>query len=179
MSARTLGGTLGLGVAALVAVFTWRTLRSDEASSDEAVRPAHAADRTAPSIRSIRSPGSPALPALPAPPAAPALPPHAAVDPHDAAFTDEPRDAAWASTTEYTLRERFRTLRGGRLAEAACRTRQCRLILVGSREQIGRTISELAGAHGLHGWATAVELLAPESHADGTVALRVYAQFSR
>jgi hypothetical protein len=166
MSARMCGGIMGIGLAALVAVFLWRTLRSDEASSGAAVQPAHAADLTAPSAPS-------STPATPATSRAPAIAPRAA------AFVDEPRDARWASATERTLRERFRTVRGARLSDTECRTRQCRLVVIGSRDQIGHTIAELGGAHGLHGLAIALELAPPESHADGSVTLRAYAQFSR
>ena len=74
---------------------------------------------------------------------------------------------------------RFAALRGARLADAECRTRQCRLVLVGSRDQLGRTISELAGAHGLHGYARDVALAPPEPRSDGAYAMRAYAQFSR
>jgi hypothetical protein len=53
------------------------------------------------------------------------------------------------------------------------------MIVVGSRAEIGRTIAELGGAHGLHGYASAVVLSPPEVHADGNLALRAYARFSR
>lgn len=166
MSGRVLAG---VALVALVAVVLWRTLRSHEASSDAAVRPTPAADRTPPSSAAGSS-------TVPAPPA---LPPQVPGDPREISFRDEPRDAAWADVTEHALRERFRTVRGGQLTEAACRTQQCRLVIAGSRAQIARTIADLGGAHGLHSLAASIELEVPEPRPDGNLTLRAYAQFSR
>lgn len=113
------------------------------------------------------------------PPSPPALPSPATSDPRDAAFTSEPREAAWAAPTERELRARFQAVRGGKLADLECRTRQCRAVITGNEAELGHTIAELSGSHGLHGYADKVVLAAPDARPDGSFALRAFIQFRR
>lgn len=170
MSARALGG---VAIAVILGGVAWSVLRcADEHTSAAPVRPPGAADIAA-QPAPPRSPGPAAAPPAASPPALPAI------NPQDDAFDREPRDPAWAGGTERALRVRFAAIRGGRLADTECRTRQCRLVIVGTRDQIARTIRELAGAHGLHAAAADIALAAPEARSDGTFAMRAYALFSR
>ena len=70
-------------------------------------------------------------------------------------------------------------MRGARLDGAECRHTQCQLTVVGTEGDVGRTIADLEGANGLHGFARQLILTAPERRADGTLVLRAFAAFER
>jgi hypothetical protein len=183
MSARALGG---VAIAVILGGLAWSVLRrADEHTSGAPVRPPGATDvtpQTAPPLPAIdprdATRGGVNGPALPGQPPADGKSP-LLNDPREDGFAREPRDLAWAGDTERALRVRFAAIRGGRLDDTECRTRQCRLVIVGTRDQLARTIRELAGSHGLHGYAADIALAAPEARSDGAFAMRAYAQFSR
>ena len=109
----------------------------------------------------------------PVPPAGSGAPPAAATE-----FGAQARDPEWASATETEIRKRFRSMRGAKLEATECRQDQCLLTVAGSETEVGKTIAELEGPHGLHGFARNVLLTAPETR-DGKMVLRAYALFDR
>jgi len=169
MSARMLGS---LAIVAVAVGLSWCALtRHDDASSGAAVRRPRSTDLTPPT--------PPPRPAATPAPVSPAAATAEILDPREAAFTNEPREDAWASRTERELRARFQAMRGGRLAEVECRARQCRVLVAGSQAELGKTINELGGSHGLHGYADQVELTPPVERPDGSFALRAFTLFRR
>lgn len=93
-------------------------------------------------------------------------------------FAAQSRDPQWASATEAEITKRVRALRGAKLEATECRHDQCVLTVAGSEAEVGKTIAELEGPHGLHGFARNVLLTAPETR-DGKMVLRAYALFDR
>jgi len=94
-------------------------------------------------------------------------------------YATETRDAPWAAPTEATLRKRFATIRGGKLAGVTCHASVCELVIAGTKAEVGQTIADLEGARGLHDISTGQFLTAPEQKPDGSIALRIYASFAR
>lgn len=91
----------------------------------------------------------------------------------------EPRDDAWAQATEAELRQRFQRIRGAKLAATECHETQCEVTVAGSAADVGKTIADLEGDRGLHGYADTVRLTPPAKRPDGTVVLRVIVSFRR
>lgn len=94
-------------------------------------------------------------------------------------FASQTRDADWASPTETEIKKRWQQIRGGALEDVECHQSQCKLTIVGSQRDVGRSIADLEGAHGLHGFAKSLYLSGPEKKPDGTIVLRAYASFER
>jgi hypothetical protein len=176
-----------LGILALVAIaggLAWFALPSpSEAPSSPPVRPPRAATLTPPlsaGAAAARAPEATAPRIAAAPPEdAATVTPALAREPRDAGFAREPRDGAWADRTERALRGRFGQLRGGKLAQIECRARQCRIVVVGTQAELGKTIAELSGAHGLHDLGARIALSPLEARGDAGFALRAFAVFDR
>jgi hypothetical protein len=94
-------------------------------------------------------------------------------------FSEEERDAAWASQTEPELRKRWKAIRGGKLQSVECKKTQCKLVVTGPQQDLAMAIADLEGPRGLHGYAENVLLSNPTVAADGTVMLRIYVKFER
>jgi hypothetical protein len=97
----------------------------------------------------------------------------------DSKFEAETRDGDWAEETENTIQKRFEKVRGGKLEAAECRQSQCKLTISGSEGDVAKTIADLEGPRGLHGFAKNILLTAPSKKPDGTIELRAYAIFDR
>lgn len=108
--------------------------------------------------------------------ARPALPP---TQSPEATFLAQSRDPDWAPSTEGEIRKRFQKIRGAKLSETECRHSQCRIVVAGGEAEVSRTIADLEGDRGLHGFAQNLLLTAPERKPDGSLVLRVFALFDR
>lgn len=104
--------------------------------------------------------------------------PGSATPPASTEFGAQQRDADWAPATETEIKKRFRNLRGAKLQDTECRQDQCLITVAGTEAEVGKTISELEGPRGLHGYAKNIILTAPEAR-DGKLVLRAYATFDR
>jgi hypothetical protein len=180
-----------VGIAAISGGIAWFALR-DGGHREPASTP-HGEARLpapgAPGPAAIRAPAGPALgantwaqphstdpPRPELPPASPVgsgAPPAAATE-----FGAQSRDPEWAPATETEIKKRFRAMRGAKLEATECRQDQCLLTVAGSEAEVGKTIAELEGPRGLHGFARNVLLTAPETR-DGKMVLRAYALFDR
>lgn len=116
-----------------------------------------------PDLSSARG-SAPALPATPTP---------------SQEYASQTRDADWASPTEAEIKKRWLQIRGGALEDVECHQSQCKLTIVGSQRDVSRSIADLEGARGLHGFAKTIYLSGPEKKSDGTIVLRAYASFDR
>jgi hypothetical protein len=116
----------------------------------------------------------------PAPTPAPSLPRQDGVTSKtEATFAAEQRDDDWAPGVEKELVKRFANVRGAKLEDAECRHSQCRIVLAGSSSEVSRSIADLEGSRGLHGYAKNIVLTAPEKKPDGSLVLRAFAVFER
>lgn len=112
-------------------------------------------------------------PALPDKPP-PSLPADATADQK---FDAEPIDRAWASTTQIALAERLKTVSNVKGTE--CHTLQCRIVVVGTQREIGKSIELLTSDRALHSFARTITLTAPQKRDDTTIELHAFAQFDR
>lgn len=94
-------------------------------------------------------------------------------------FATETRDDDWAPGVEKELAKRFANVRGAKLEDTECRHSQCRIVLAGSASEVSRSIADLEGSRGLHGYAKNIVLTAPEKKSDGSLVLRAFAVFDR
>ena len=163
-----------VGILAMAAIVAWLLLRSgDKSAPTEPKRTGSGALTTGPKAS---SPEAPSLPSQPSGPALPELPPAPTADD---TFSEESRDAGWATKTEAELQKRWKNVRGGKLQTVECHTSYCKLVISGPEQDLAMTISDLEGPRGLHGFAENVLLTAPSTNADNTITLRVYARFDR
>lgn len=127
-----------------------------------------------PTPAKVEAPKAPELPK-------PALPPRPAGSKSAAetSFQQQARDDDWAPTAEKEIHRRFQNVRGAKLEGTECRQSQCRLTIEGTQGDVSRTIADLEGSRGLHGYAKNILLTAPEKKADGTMVLRAFATFDR
>jgi len=112
-------------------------------------------------------------PALPDKPP-PSLPADATADQK---FDAEPIDRAWASTTQIALAERLKTVSNVKATE--CHTLQCRIVVVGTQREVGKSIELLTSDRALHSFARTILLTAPTKRDDTTLELHAFAQFDR
>lgn len=164
-----------VGIAVIAGGIAWFAVRDDEGEKSAmpiSPKSPGSADLTAPS-RVVSAPTPPQLPSLD--PKHPALPRLTAAE----AFAAQPRDDDWAPSTENEIRKRFKQVRGAKLSELDCRQSQCRIVVAGTQADVSRTIADLEGDRGLHGFAQNLLLTAPERKPDGTLVLRAFAMFER
>ncbi len=135
--------------------------------------PASAPDEP-PSKVEVAAPKAPVLPPRPTLPSSPGGKSTA-----ETIFAAQERDDDWAPGAETEIKRRFIKVRGGTLENAECRQSQCKLVIAGSESEVSRTIADLEGTRGLHGYAKNLLLTAPEKKSDGSVVLRAFAMFDR
>lgn len=161
-----------VGITVILSSLAWFALRTTKRDLPNPARPGGSVPLTT-TRAPVAAPPSPTLgsdgprPELPKPPTA------------EAAFASQTRDTEWAPATEDEIRKRYRTVRGARLAEAECRQSQCRLVVAGTEDEIGRAIADLESMHGLRGFASSLLLGSPARQPDGTVELHAFALFER
>jgi hypothetical protein len=97
----------------------------------------------------------------------------------EAVFSAETRDDDWAPKVEKELAKRFAKVRGAKLEDTECRQSQCRIVVHGNPAEVSRTIADLEGTRGLHGYAKNIVLTAPEKKSDGSIVMRAFAVFER
>ena len=158
-----------VGILAIVAVVAWLVLRGDSAQPT----PAPATPPVARGSAAINAPERPTLGSDTARPELPAIGPTA-----EDTFSEEDRDAAWAPKTETEIAKRWKQVRGAKLESSECRRTQCRLVIVGTEQEVAASIADLEGPRGLHGFAENVLLTSPAKTGD-TITLRIYAKFDR
>jgi hypothetical protein len=166
-----------VGILAIVALVAWLVLREGDKSAPAAPSRTvpgsgssaltQAGAKSAPESPSLPRETGPALPAMPPTPTA------------EDTFSEEERDAAWASQTEPELKKRWKNIRGGKLESVECKKTQCKVVVTGPQQDLAMAIADLEGPRGLHGYAENVLLTAPTQNADGTIVLRIYAKFER
>jgi hypothetical protein len=164
-----------VGILAIAGVVAWLLVSGGDPDAPKAnAPPSGPSAHTTPAKTAVTEPPSlPAKPAL-APEAVPAAPTANEV------FETESRDDAWAKTTEAELAKRWKKIRGAAVESTECHASQCRVIVTGSEQDVGKTVADLEGSRGLHGFADkGVHLTAPEINADGTVALKIFVRFDR
>ncbi|HEY4240881.1 MAG TPA: hypothetical protein VGM88_13755 [Kofleriaceae bacterium] len=170
-----LGIVVALGAAAM-----WYWTRDKPVASSEAG--SSGSSQATPGLaRPTVAPGATAYRprALPKTEIAEATLPDGGIPSPDQAFEAEQRDGDWAPGTEAEIHKRFQLIRGSKLTSVECRDTECRLILDGSQADLQRTIADLEGAHGLHGYAHDLLLTMPKTNADGSVTLHAFARFNR
>ncbi len=92
-------------------------------------------------------------------------------------FEAEPIDRAWASTTQIALAERLETVSNIKATE--CHSMQCRIIVVGTPREVGKSIELLTSDRALHSYARTITLTTPTRRDDFTLELHAFAQFAR
>ena len=172
---------LVVAIVAIAFVALWFLLRDTEtpaptSRSADAGALTGSASHSAPVPPTLADASERGVDPFPPPPELPPQPPPPT--PRDT-YATETRDAPWAAPTEATLRKRFAVLHGGKLAEVACHTSVCELVITGTKAEVGQTIADLEGARGLHDISTGQFLTAPEQKPDGSIVLRIYASFER
>ncbi len=110
-------------------------------------------------------------PALPDQPP-PSLPVAATADQK---FDAEPIDPTWASTTQVALAERLKTVSNVKSTE--CHTLQCRIVVIGTQREIGKSIELLTSDRALHSFARTITLTAPTRRDDTTIELHAFVQW--
>jgi hypothetical protein len=164
-----------VGIAVIAGGVAWFALRDGEGEKPTtpiSPKSPGSADLTTPS-KVVSVPAPPRLPS--ADTKNPALPKLTAAE----VFAAQPRDDEWAPPTETEIRKRFKRVRGAKLSELDCRQSQCQIIVAGTQADVSRTIADLEGDRGLHGFAQNLLLTAPERKPDGTLVLRAFAMFDR
>jgi hypothetical protein len=95
----------------------------------------------------------------------------------DQKFDAEPIDRTWASTTQVALAERLKTVSNVKATE--CHTLQCRIVVIGTQREIGKSIELLTSDRALHSFARTITLTAPTRRDDTTIELHAFAHFER
>src|SRR5262245_4480819 len=108
-----------------------RTSDFDTGSANPSVGRDGGAQIAAPPTPDLNATGGSARPALPATPTP------------SQEYASQTRDADWATPTEAEIKKRWKQIRGGALEEVECHHSQCKLTIVGSQRDVGRSIADL------------------------------------